>query len=229
MGSLLLIRHGQASFAADDYDQLSPLGEAQARRLGAHLARGRIDALYSGPRKRQLDTARGARAAAEQAGARWPEIAVIDELDEFPFEQVLKIGMREVLDERARAQPIVDPKGGFSGAFHEVMTRWMTGRLAGDFERWPDFAARVGRGLDEVLAAEAASGERGRRAVVVTSGGPIAVALRRALDLSDAHTLRLQAVIANASVSELKHRPGEITLTAFNFVHHLEEGAVTYR
>ena len=39
MSSLALVRHGQASLFADDYDILSPLGEAQARHLGDHWAR----------------------------------------------------------------------------------------------------------------------------------------------------------------------------------------------
>ncbi|MEK9990253.1 MAG: histidine phosphatase family protein, partial [Halieaceae bacterium] len=30
MASLYLIRHGQASFGSDNYDQLSPLGQRQA-------------------------------------------------------------------------------------------------------------------------------------------------------------------------------------------------------
>ena len=48
---LYLVRHGQASFFAEDYDRLSPLGELQARRLGEFFAaRGvRFDAAYSGP------------------------------------------------------------------------------------------------------------------------------------------------------------------------------------
>ena len=38
MGSIYLIRHGQASFGADDYDVLSPVGVEQAQVLGRHLA-----------------------------------------------------------------------------------------------------------------------------------------------------------------------------------------------
>ncbi|MCF8967887.1 histidine phosphatase family protein, partial [Pseudomonas carnis] len=38
MGSIYLIRHGQASFGADDYDVLSPIGVEQAQVLGRHLA-----------------------------------------------------------------------------------------------------------------------------------------------------------------------------------------------
>ena len=38
MGTLYLVRHGQASFGAEDYDQLSELGARQSERLGQYLA-----------------------------------------------------------------------------------------------------------------------------------------------------------------------------------------------
>ena len=38
MGVVLLVRHGQASFGADDYDVLSETGWTQSRLLGEHLA-----------------------------------------------------------------------------------------------------------------------------------------------------------------------------------------------
>ena len=59
MSLLYLVRHGQASFFAEDYDRLSTLGELQARRLGEFwAARGvRFDATFSGPAVRQQRTA----------------------------------------------------------------------------------------------------------------------------------------------------------------------------
>ena len=42
MGQLLLVRHGQASFGAEDYDVLSETGWEQGRRLGAHLVRAGV-------------------------------------------------------------------------------------------------------------------------------------------------------------------------------------------
>ena len=38
MSVLLLVRHGQASFGAADYDRLSALGERQSRLVGEALA-----------------------------------------------------------------------------------------------------------------------------------------------------------------------------------------------
>ena len=50
MSAIHLIRHGQASFGADDYDLLSALGERQARLLGESLAgiSGRVAVAASG-------------------------------------------------------------------------------------------------------------------------------------------------------------------------------------
>ncbi len=46
---ILLVRHGQASWGADDYDQLSPLGDEQSRVLGAALAARGITPTCSSP------------------------------------------------------------------------------------------------------------------------------------------------------------------------------------
>ena len=53
MATLVLIRHGQASYGQADYDRLSPTGEQQARVLGPHLAALGLDALFVGPLRRR--------------------------------------------------------------------------------------------------------------------------------------------------------------------------------
>ncbi|NER60017.1 histidine phosphatase family protein, partial [Pseudomonas sp. MAFF212428] len=70
MGSIFLIRHGQASFGADDYDVLSPTGIAQSEALGDYLARLglRLDRCVAGTLRRQQDT--GAPGAGPHAGGR---------------------------------------------------------------------------------------------------------------------------------------------------------------
>lgn len=64
MSRVLLLRHAQASYLEPDYDKLSPIGEKQARALGEYWARQKInfDRVFSGPRVRQMDTARIAAA-----------------------------------------------------------------------------------------------------------------------------------------------------------------------
>ena len=57
MGQVLLVRHGQASWGAADYDVLSPLGERQATATGEFLAQLRPDAVVHGLMQRQRRTA----------------------------------------------------------------------------------------------------------------------------------------------------------------------------
>ena len=54
MGTLYLVRHGQASFGAADYDQLSDLGHKQSVRLGEYFAHKGIhfDGLIAGTLRR---------------------------------------------------------------------------------------------------------------------------------------------------------------------------------
>ncbi|NUQ87355.1 MAG: histidine phosphatase family protein, partial [Glycomyces artemisiae] len=58
MGLLLLVRHGQASFGADDYDVLSETGWEQARLLGRWLAERRVTptAVVQGGMRRHRET-----------------------------------------------------------------------------------------------------------------------------------------------------------------------------
>ncbi|MCB1888841.1 MAG: histidine phosphatase family protein, partial [Rhodocyclaceae bacterium] len=59
MSVLTLVRHGQASFAGDRYDALSPRGIEQARALGAWWAERSAgwNTVLQGPRRRHIDTA----------------------------------------------------------------------------------------------------------------------------------------------------------------------------
>ena len=61
MGTLYLVRHGQASFGADNYDVLSPLGHQQAVRLGEYFkTKGLVfDAAMTGTLQRQISTFEG--------------------------------------------------------------------------------------------------------------------------------------------------------------------------
>ena len=61
MGTLYLVRHGQASFGADNYDQLSPLGWQQSRRLGQYFKeRGyQFEAVITGTLQRHDETWQG--------------------------------------------------------------------------------------------------------------------------------------------------------------------------
>ncbi|MGB2838088.1 MAG: histidine phosphatase family protein, partial [Candidatus Sulfotelmatobacter sp.] len=93
-------------------------------------------------------------------------------------------------------------------------------------ESWRDFCARVDRGIGAIVNGATPAGD----SVVFTSGGPIGVAMRRALHLSHAETLQLTWMSRNASFAEFISSGERFTLSAFNAHPHLEdERLLTYR
>ncbi|MEP6791213.1 MAG: phosphoglycerate mutase family protein, partial [Ramlibacter sp.] len=74
MGTLYLVRHGQASFGADDYDKLSPLGHKQSVRLGEYFAQKglRFDAVIAGTLRRHLETLAGIHEGMKHEGEHLP-------------------------------------------------------------------------------------------------------------------------------------------------------------
>jgi broad specificity phosphatase PhoE len=74
------------------------------------------------------------------------------------------------------------------------------------------------------------NGGRGEQTAIVTSGGPIAVAMQRALNLSPQHALQVSWMSRNCSWSEFLYSGDRFTLSAFNAHPHLDDASMlTYR
>lgn len=224
MATLLLIRHGQASYGQADYDRLSQRGHDQARALGRHLAGLSLDALYAGPLRRQRETA---ALAVETAGDALPAPTTIDELAEYPaFELLHRFLPRLVAEDPSFAQLTSAPSRELlDRAFHTILGRWSRDEWEVEgVERVTAFAARVRAGLERVIA----SAKPGARLGVITSAGPIGVAVGLVFGATEHHMVRTSVVVRNASITELKFRtegfawhPEQISLVTFNQTHHL--------
>jgi broad specificity phosphatase PhoE len=230
VSTLLVIRHGQASIGAEDYDVLSPTGIEQSRRLGAHLAskKERLDLLFCGPRKRQRDTAAHLRAAAAEQGTVYPEPEFLEGLDELPAFELVRVGLPQLVerDPEARALSEREDARSLGRLFDLLLFRWSTGELASpEVETFPQFEARVTAALKEIMRRSG----RGKRVAVVTSAGPTSIALRLALGLSERKTCELMNLVANSAMTELRFRETELSLSSFNAVPHLERTLITLR
>lgn len=237
MSQLLLVRHGQASFLADDYDQLSALGREQARQLGADWARCgvRIDRALSGPRRRQRDTAEICLSALGYAG---PPLVVAEAFDEHPGEFLMRqclpaaLAVDALLGERLNALTTASDRAARARAtelvLQRVMSLWQQGAFdTGDLETWQDFRARLQRAMTEVIVAAA----RGQNVAVFSSGGSIGALVGLVLGVADETALELGYAVQNAAVSELRFSGADrVSLSRFNSLAHLPEpGSWTYR
>lgn len=239
MSELILVRHGQANFLGEDYDRLSELGVEQSRRLGRYWAgRGAVfDAVYSGPRRRQVGTAAWVGEEMLAAGCAWPEPVVLDELDEYDGDGVLRVlapllaegeeRIGRLAEAHARASGEGERRRTFQHLFEAVTARWVRGEVASpEVESWADFVARVERGLQQAMSGEG----KGRRIAVFTSGGPISVAVQRAVRAPSEMAIEFNWRILNASLTGVVFSGERLALDCFNALPHIDDPALrTYR
>ena len=221
MSVVLLVRHGQASWGAADYDVLSGTGHQQAERLGAALAaRGvRPELVVSGAMRRHRETAQDL-----SDGAGWVAATAEDPgWNEFDHRQMLELHPRRVGrdEELTRAE--------FQRWFEEATHRWAGGRHAEEYdESFADFGARVDAALHRLLDRLGPS----QTAVVCTSGGPVSWVAASLLAGGADLWAQLNPVTVNASVTKVVVGRRGATLVSFNDHSHLEAadgGLVTYR
>ena len=226
MGSIYLIRHGQASFGAENYDVLSPLGHRQSLALGDHLATldVRLDRCISGTLARQQDTARATLGRlAELQGQRPLPFQVDPAFNEFSADAVIQAHMPELLEVEPEALKIfanaANHRREFQRLFSYVIQRWVSGdHEKQGLESWQTFVERVRDGLDRVLS-EAGNKDR---IAIFTSGGTITALLQLAIGVPPIRAFEMNWQIVNTSLSQLKFRDREIALASFNGHAHLE-------
>ncbi|WP_252088762.1 histidine phosphatase family protein [Pseudomonas sp. MWU13-3659] len=237
MGNLYLIRHGQASFGADDYDVLSPVGERQSQALGEHLAqlRLRLDRCVAGTLRRQQDTARLALQALQHSGSPVPAIETDAAFNEFDADGVIRALLPGLLPDEPEALHILrngaQHRSEFQRLFALMVQRWHDGEHSHDdnLETWQAFIDRVGDGLRRLLAS-AASGDN---IALFTSGGTIAALLHLVTGVTPAQAFNLNWQIINTSLSHLKFRGRDVALASFNSQAHVQllraPELITYR
>ncbi|MDY6903292.1 MAG: histidine phosphatase family protein [Thermodesulfobacteriota bacterium] len=235
MSTLYFIRHGQASFGKSNYDALSGKGEQQAEFLARYLnesATG-FDAIYTGPQVRHAQTAAPLVNLLEKED-RMPVHKEHAGLAEYDFESVLKVLLPIISAEdesfNADVSRMFTDKKAFQRIFETAILRWVRGTdLPSDLSTWQAFKDRVNAGIDDIMATDG----RGKHVIIFTSGGPIAVAMQKALGLSDEMAMRLNWQIVNCSITRFKCTPNRIMVSAFNehtWLEKIEGGAmITYR
>lgn len=212
MGTLYLVRHGQASFGADDYDQLSELGQRQSERLGRYWGeRGlRFDAVLTGTLKRHAQTWAG---IAQGAGLsdqplEWPG------LNEYDSEAVIR---------SIHPQPLQKPDSPERYKAHFRMLRdglvqWMAGTVSPQgMPSYTDFVHGVTSALEHIRTHHA-----GQRVLLVSSGGPISTAVGHVLGLSPDATIDLNMRIRNSAVTEFQFNARRHNLLTYNTLPHLD-------
>ncbi|MCD2512711.1 histidine phosphatase family protein [Comamonas endophytica] len=216
MGTLYLVRHGQASFGADNYDQLSARGHEQARRLGEYWRERSMvfDAVLVGGLRRHGQTLDGIGEGLEGLTAPVTALPALNEYDS------------QALLAAIHPQPLPRPDTPELYRQHfrmlcDALAQWMAGVISPQgMPSWNDFSAGVRGVLEQVRQQHS-----GHNVLLVSSGGPICAAIGQVLGTSPEATIALNMRLRNSAVTEFSISPKRLMLQTFNTLNHLDSDA----
>lgn len=222
MTTIYLIRHGQASFGTNNYDQLSEKGYQQAQHLGQYLTQllDHTPYIVTGSMQRHQQTAQNALQNFEnfnmQQNAAW---------NEFDHEQVFAQYDPNFLNPehlKAQIEQYGDIRLYLEHIFEGAIEQWTSGKYDEKYrESWLDFKHRVEVNALKQLCKEIEV-HQPQSALAFTSGGVISVITGQLLGLSVQQTFALNWSIANTSMTVLQFKNGKLQLMSFNEYHYLQ-------
>lgn len=240
MSTLVLIRHAQASFMEENYDQLSPLGYEQSRALGKYLIEKKLvpDRIYHGPLQRQIQTLEMVQEIYAQENMILPTPVLLENLLEHRGMEVMNLVIDDLIPRHKMLQKWAEDAASNPSArrknhlrmFHYFMEIWAEDKLGVPhpvgFQPWGDFRKTVSEGIETIMQTSG----KGETVWAFTSGGTIAASLGHALGMkNEAKIIDLNGKVKNASFSEFLFSNGRISLRSFNETPHLETNEmVTY-
>jgi broad specificity phosphatase PhoE len=212
MGTLYMVRHGQASFGADDYDQLSELGHRQSVRLGEWFARQglKFDGLIAGTLRRHKQTLAGILEGMSHSGEHlsWEGLNEYDSGAVIATVHSGKLGKPDTPEMYRHHFRLL----------RDGLARWMAGDAQPEgMPSYAQFVAGVAGALDHVR-----HNHYGQNVLMVSSGGPISTAVGHVLRTPPETTIELNLRIRNTAVTEFAFTPKRMMLVMYNAIPHLD-------
>lgn len=213
MPTVYLVRHGQASFGADDYDVLSSMGEQQSKVLGEELRRRdvRVDQVCSGTLRRQRATALACLSGAGidvdiQEDPRW---------NEYDLDALLAHYLAELEIDPATAA--ASPRE-FQRVLERAVIAWSTDGASVGTGTWVEFCTGPCDALDELFGSLGSGGT----ALVFTSGGVVSAICASLLGLTVESFLAVNRTMVNASLTKVVRGRSGTSLVSLNEHGHFE-------
>ena len=234
MAQIYLVRHGQASFGSQNYDQLSDLGSEQARHLGRWWSERdlSVSRVVTGQLQRHLQTARACLAqmqgiAEDQLNTEgWHSDAGFNE---YNHHEVLARHV-PAFDDPAEVKRFLmtTPNGrqAFQEIFSEAVARWMSGDFDQEYtETWQVFRQRCIAAFERQIRHP----DPAKNIVIFTSGGTISALCQHVLGFPDARFAELNWSLVNGAVTRFHlqsaqsaKQPAKLALAYLNNFSHLE-------
>ena len=219
MAEIILLRHGQASLGAANYDQLSELGYQQARRLGEHWRAldKRFDRIVMGTMARHEQTTRSflqgftGREEVDLAAHSVSLAAGLNEYNHTYLLEQLRTQFPEHWIDTGHLQR------DYYNNIRRSLKYWAEGLIPSDSQdSWQSFGERIQTALHESIEGPF------KRVVLVSSGGPISQMLAHFLGLPREQSIDLSLRLKNTSTSTVVTNRVDFTVDTINDASHLQ-------
>lgn len=236
MSKLFFFRHAQASFLANNYDELSPKGEQQSIALANYLTNKKInfDKIFVGPLKRQRHTFEIVADFYSKNKINIPEPVYIHELKEHSGTEAMSDALPILMQKNPQIKKwaeeiIANPKLKKRNSlliFQYFMDEWSVGNIEiKDIEPWRVFRNEVKKGLNQILK----NTDRGETNAVFTSGGTISSITAEALNIQDEKRVAaMNFSVRNTSFTTFLFSKDKFNLLSFNELPHLADELITF-
>ncbi len=227
MSEFYLVRHGQASFGAENYDQLSELGAVQSRHLGAYFAERNIhfDYVLAGTMRRHRQTLDGIKQGMASIAGKGKRSSIAELLphpgfNEYDFVAMTAAYQRQYPEDMMLIEHLTNPqdKRLFYRLLRRILSVWSQRLLSDAPESWDGFNARVKAAGAYVQSLA----EPGNRILAVSSGGAISTFIGHILMLQPDAIFDLNMQAFNTGVSRCFFNSQKFTLASFNHISHLD-------
>ena len=204
MAELIIIRHGQASFGAENYDKLSDLGHVQSALVGKALqTRGWIpDRVVIGGQVRHRETLNGMGLS---------DAEVDSGFNEYDFHDLLLARFDGDVP-----NPILGDRKTHFRSLRETVFEWQAGGLPNATESWLDFTTRIENALTK------ATRDGAERILVVSSGGVIGQITADTVGGPAKMMMTLNLQIKNTAINKFIISGSKRFLHEFNATPHLD-------
>jgi broad specificity phosphatase PhoE len=237
MSKIYLIRHGQASFMAEDYDNLSEKGILQSKALGAYFLKNEIhfDKIFIGNLKRHQQTFNGFSQAYSEKNIALPEPTYLEELNEHQVPEALRIAYDDFISKYEDAKMLLDAivknpklkKKNSVKIFGLFLKEYVSGRYVFEhpsIQSWTDFRVQTEKGKVKILE----STKKGETVGIFTSGGTKSSIIGDILRMSEEEIGTLNLAIRNTSFSQLLFLENKLNVFSINEVSHLPNELITF-
>ncbi len=237
MSKIFLIRHGQASFLAEDYDNLSDKGIKQSEALGSYFFKNDIyfDKIYIGNLKRHRQTFEAYSTTFIKKGTDLPQPVFLNELNEHHALEAFKLAYDEFIVVNKNAKLLIEEikikpelqHTNYMQIFGLFFKEFVAGKYPSNghpVQSWSDFRMQTKIGIAAVLENTNPNETIG----VFTSGGTKSSIIGDSLELKEQKIYELNMAIRNSSFSQLYFSKNNLHILSINEIPHLSKELITF-